>query len=393
MLEYIYEVEAQTARAAQGRRSHKTDSGVSEPLAKAVSGVPTVTSPADNDASATANNKQQLDIPQSPSQIPMQGGSARGIGVPDANSRDSAVSSAKSDQHKDVSGSSMPDSTDSRDDSPLPEKPKEEDVSAEKKADKPLVVEIEPRDAEYSTRASCGTEGLGPSASRVVQLRTPSMEKLEGPEGGATESNSKQGSKEKKDAVAAPAAAPTAPAKEFGPKHPEVDRGETSASVDAEADEEDDEFDVSGGQDLGLGRVSLSYLEDYTPPVIEKETLKNARRQSIMTRTILDDTTDTMRNQKLQMLEQEYREGIKRGKRMADSGVISRGVSLVPGGMSNSPSILPQSQSQVHPVTNRASDGQKPVRASQSEAADGKDDKRKSGLMTSIKRRLSMMFG
>ncbi len=65
-----------------------------------------------------------------------------------------------------------------------------------------------------------------------------------------------------------------------------------------------------------------------------------------MTRTVLDDSVVMVRNQKLQMLEQEYKEGKKRGKRMADSGVISRGVSLVPS--SNSPSMmLPNSQSQM----------------------------------------------
>ncbi len=161
------------------------------------------------------------------------------IPMPDANSRISSISAGA-----DISGSSR--------------RVSNETSRRESRDSTPELKEV---DVTQSANASVTNIN-----NRAVHLRTPSMEA------------------EGADATAADIVS-TAPSKEFGPKHPETERGifsgtergETSKEIDSDvdSDEEADEFPIAGlDGDLKL-RASLAYLEDYTPPVIEIETLKN----------------------------------------------------------------------------------------------------------------------
>eukprot|EP00392_Amoebophrya_sp_AT5.2_P012663 g12770.t1 len=84
----------------------------------------------------------------------------------------------------------------------------------------------------------------------------------------------------------------------------------SSASEEASASDEESEED---GKEADTFAVDDT---DYEPIAIPKEVLHMARRSSIATRKLVDTSFETVRNQKLEFIQQEYKRGLRYGHRM-----------------------------------------------------------------------------
>ncbi|CAD7967130.1 unnamed protein product [Amoebophrya sp. A120] len=167
---------------------------------------------------------------------------------------------------------------------------------------------------------------------------------------------------------------------------------EQSPSVSKKSSEKSEDSDE---EESDRDQVHFDETFDYEPIAIPKEVLHMARRSSIATRKLVDTSFETMRNQKLEFIQNEYKRGLRYGHRMG-------------GGLTPSPSEAAYSGSFIGGgvgVQNNASFYNQPVgdhsgsnaselnKSTTSTATGSTTGRSKSTLFKNITRRVSTLFG